>query len=37
MSRIDPKTAKSKYKNGVLEVTVKKIEEAPKGEPIQID
>jgi len=35
---VDPKTAKSMYKNGVLEVTVtkKKEEKKPKGEPIKI-
>lgn len=36
--KIDPKQAKSKYKNGVLEVTVpKKKEERPKGEPMEIE
>ena len=36
-SRIDPKQAKSTYKNGVLEVTLlKKKEEKPKGEPITL-
>ncbi len=36
--RIDPKSAKSAYKNGVLEVTLTKKEEEtkPKGEPIQV-
>jgi HSP20 family protein len=34
---VDPKTAKSVYKNGVLEVTLtKKEEKKPKGEPIKI-
>jgi len=35
---VDPKTAKSMYKNGVLEVTLtkKKEEKKPKGEPIKI-
>jgi HSP20 family protein len=35
---VDPKTAKSIYKNGVLEVTLtkKKEEKKPKGEPIKI-
>ena len=36
-AEIDPKTAKSVYRNGVLEVTLKKVEEKPKGEPIKID
>ena len=36
-AEIDPKTAKAVYKNGVLEVTLKKVEEKPKGEPIKID
>ncbi len=36
--KVDPKQAKSTYKNGVLEVTLpKKKEEKPKGEPIQIE
>ena len=36
--KTDPKTAASKYTNGVLEITVKKLEkEAPEGEPINID
>lgn len=36
--KTDPKTAKSKYTNGVLEITVKKLEkEAPEGEQIKID
>jgi HSP20 family protein len=36
--KVDPKTAKSKYKNGVLEVIIqKKKEKEPKGEPIKID
>jgi HSP20 family protein len=34
---VDPKTAKSVYKNGVLEVTLtKKEEKKPKGDPIKI-
>ncbi len=35
---VDPKTAKSAYKNGVLEVTLtkKKEDKKPKGEPIQV-
>jgi HSP20 family protein len=37
-SRVDPKEAKSSYKNGVLEVTLqKKGEEKLKGEPIKIE
>ena len=38
-SKIDPKKAKTSYKNGVLEVTVPKIEEKkkPSGEQIKID
>lgn len=36
--RVDPKQAKSTYKNGVLEVTLpKKKAEPPKGEPIKIE
>ncbi|HDO41283.1 MAG TPA: Hsp20/alpha crystallin family protein, partial [Candidatus Bathyarchaeota archaeon] len=36
--KVDPKQAKSTYKNGVLEVTLpKKKEEKPKGEPIKIE
>ena len=35
--KVDPKKAKSSYKNGVLEVTIAKKEEKPKGEPIRID
>jgi HSP20 family protein len=36
---VDPKTAKSVYKNGVLEVTLTKTKEEkkPKGEPIKIE
>lgn len=37
-ARVDPKTARSKYTNGVLEVTIKKVEDkAPEGETIAID
>jgi HSP20 family protein len=37
-SKVDPKEAKSSYKNGVLEVTLKKKEEEkPKEEPIKIE
>jgi len=37
--KVDPKTAKSAYKNGVLEVTLTraKEEKKPKGEPIRIE
>ncbi|MEM2906265.1 MAG: archaeal heat shock protein Hsp20 [Candidatus Bathyarchaeia archaeon] len=36
--QVDPKTAKSTYKNGVLEVTLAKVrEKKPKGEPIKIE
>jgi HSP20 family protein len=37
--KVDPKTAKSKYINGVLEVTIKKLEkeEEPEGEEIKIE
>ena len=36
--KVDPKKAKSSYKNGVLEVSLpKKEEEKPKGEPIKIE
>lgn len=35
--RVNPKTAKSSYKNGVLEVTIKKMKIGePEGEPIEI-
>ena len=35
---VDPKSAKTNYKNGVLEVTLKKTKakKKPKGEPIEI-
>jgi HSP20 family protein len=38
-AKVDPKTAKSAYKNGVLEVTVTKVKEEKKqkGEPIKIE
>lgn len=37
-ARVDPKKAKTSYKNGVLEVTLpKKEERKPKGEPIKIE
>lgn len=38
-TEVNPKTAKSVYKNGVLEVTLTKAKEEkkPKGEPIKID
>ncbi|MGD8505478.1 MAG: Hsp20/alpha crystallin family protein, partial [Candidatus Bathyarchaeota archaeon] len=36
-AKVDPKSAKTSYKNGVLEVTLKKTEKKkPKGEPIEI-
>ncbi|MEM1514729.1 MAG: archaeal heat shock protein Hsp20 [Candidatus Bathyarchaeia archaeon] len=35
--KVDPKQAKSSYKNGVLEITLPKKREAPKGEPIKIE
>jgi HSP20 family protein len=34
---VDPKSAKSTYKNGVLEVSLKKVSPKPKGEPIKIE
>lgn len=38
-AKINPKAAKTKYKNGVLEVTIPKIKEKkkPHGEPIEIE
>jgi len=37
-AKVDPKGAKTSYKNGVLEVTLpKKEERKPKGEPIKIE
>ena len=36
-AEVDPKSAKSTYKNGVLEVSLKKISPKPKGEPIKIE
>lgn len=37
-ANVDPKKAKSSYKNGVLEIIIKKKEkEKPKGEPINIE
>lgn len=36
-AKVDPKQAKSSYKNGVLEVTLPKKKEMPKGEPIKIE
>ncbi|RLF12290.1 MAG: Hsp20/alpha crystallin family protein [Thermoprotei archaeon] len=35
--KVDPKSAKASYKNGVLEVTLNKAEEKPKGERIKIE
>lgn len=34
---VDPKTAKSKYTNGILEVTIKKMEKEDEGEELKID
>jgi HSP20 family protein len=36
-AEVDPKSAKSTYKNGVLEVVLKKTAPKPKGEPIKIE
>lgn len=36
-AEVDPKSAKSTYKNGVLEVILKKTVPKPKGEPIKIE
>lgn len=36
-AEVDPKSAKSSYKNGVLEVVLKKVAPKPKGEPIKIE
>jgi len=36
-AEVDPKSAKSTYKNGVLEVILKKTAPKPKGEPIKIE
>ena len=36
-AEVNPKTAKSIYRNGVLEVTLAKIKEKPKGEPIKVE
>lgn len=35
--KVDPQQSKSSYKNGILEVTMKKKEERPKGQPIKIE
>lgn len=35
--KVEPKKAKSSYKNGVLEVTLPMKEKKPKGEPIEIE
>ncbi|MEJ2495805.1 MAG: Hsp20/alpha crystallin family protein [Ignavibacteriaceae bacterium] len=35
--KVDPKTAKSKYMNGVLEVTIKEEEKKEEGEQIKIE
>jgi len=36
-AKVAPQKAKSSYKNGVLEVTLPKSEEKPKGEPIKVE
>jgi len=36
-AEVDPKSAKSTYKNGVLEVILKKTAPKPKGQPIRIE
>jgi len=36
-AEVETKTAKAVYRNGVLEVTLKKVSKKPKGEPIRID
>ena len=36
-AEVDPKSAKSTYKNGVLEVILKKTTPKPKGQPIRIE
>lgn len=36
-SKVDPSSAKSSYKNGVLEIALKKVEEKPKGVRIKIE
>jgi len=36
-TEVDPKSAKAQYKNGVLEVRLKKVGKAPKGERITIE
>jgi len=36
-AKVDPKSAKATYKNGVLEVILNKAEEKPRGERIKID
>ena len=36
-SKVDPSSAKSSYKNGVLKVELKKVEEKPRGVQIKID
>ncbi len=35
--KVDTQQSKSSYKNGILEVTLRKKEEKPKGEPLKID
>ncbi|MCX8175754.1 MAG: Hsp20/alpha crystallin family protein [Candidatus Bathyarchaeota archaeon] len=36
-TEVDPKSAKSTYKNGVLEVALSKVKEKVKGEPIKVE
>lgn len=36
-TEVDPKSAKSSYKNGVLEVNLSRLKEKPKGFPLEID
>jgi len=36
-STIDPKSSKATYKNGVLEVRLKKVERGTKGEKLKIE
>mgnify|MGYP000734069888 CR=1 FL=1 len=35
--KVDPKQAKATYKNGVLEVTLNRLEERPRGERIRVE
>ncbi|PCN49831.1 heat-shock protein Hsp20 [Candidatus Geothermarchaeota archaeon ex4572_27] len=36
-AKVDPKSAKATYKNGVLEVVLSKVEERPRGERIRVE